>query len=171
MIRTLAFSVLALSAMSPMASAACDISDTKCAVNGGKCNIKFRNRTGDSGGSDGGSNLDQRSSAQTVNVKARKRNGDKAGNKLSIEAAASGSMNFDKKAKKNFQDVRLYSKMNGDYVGAVIMSCEEIKAVLNGSGTCKIFHGTKHSSKTEKEFFIGYQCDGGNVGGPTGNHG
>ncbi|MEL6859371.1 MAG: hypothetical protein AAFO74_13370, partial [Pseudomonadota bacterium] len=62
--------VIATAMAAPGASAECDISETKCAVNGGKCNIKFRNKTGDSGGSDGSSNLDQRSSAQTIQVKA-----------------------------------------------------------------------------------------------------
>ena len=117
----------------PAASAACDISDTKCAVNGGKCNIKFRNKTGDSGGSDGSSGLNQTSSAQTVLVKAIDENGNRLGNKLQIIAGAT-------------------------------MSCEHIKAVLNGNGVCKVFHGVL--SGTATHFSIGYQCDGGNVGGP-----
>lgn len=153
----------------PAASAACNISQTKCALNGGKCNIKFKNRTGDASGLDGHTKLNQTSSAQEVNVKARKRNGDKAGNKLTINAGASGTMNFDKKAKKKFQDVRLYSKMNRDHVGSIILSCEEIITVLNGSGVCKIFHGHRHTTKSEKEFFLGYKCAGGDVFGPTGS--
>ena len=108
-------------------------------------------------------------SAQEVNVKARKRNGDKAGNKLIINAGASGTMNFDKKAKKNFQDVRLYSKMNRGHVGSIIMSCEEIVTVLDGSGVCKIFQGYRHNSKSSKEFFLGYRCDGRSVYGPPGD--
>ena len=78
-------------------------------------------------------------------------------------------MNFDKKAKKKFQDVRLYSKMNRDHVGSIILSCEEIITVLNGSGVCKIFHGHRHTTKSEKEFFLGYKCAGGDVFGPTGS--
>ena len=65
--------------------------------------------------------------------------------------------------------MRLYSKMNRDHVGSIIMSCEEIVAVLNGSGVCKIFHGHRHTTKSPREFFLGYKCDGGNVFGPTGD--
>lgn len=150
----------------PSASAACDISDTKCAVNGGKCNIKFRNRTGDSSGSDGSSSINQRSSAQTVVVKARKSNGSKAGNKLSIAAGASKTMNIEKKVNKDFQDIQISSQDNGNFVAKVTMSCEHVKAVLNGNGTCKIFHGQSKINKLEYDFSLGYQCDSGNVGGP-----
>ena len=62
---------LATALAAPVASATCDITQTKCWINGGKCNIQFKNRTGDSGGSDGTSNLDQTSSAQTITVKAK----------------------------------------------------------------------------------------------------
>lgn len=44
MIRPLFVSLIALGVIIPSASAACDISKTKCAVNGGKCNIHFKNR-------------------------------------------------------------------------------------------------------------------------------
>jgi hypothetical protein len=158
--------LIAAALAAPIASATCDISDTKCALNGGKCNIKFKNRTGDTGGSDGSSNIDQTSSAQTIVVKARKDNGNKAGNKLTIVAGASNTMNFDKKADKNFEDVLISSQAYGGAVKSVSMSCEDVKAVLNGNGTCKAFHGQKSKGATIK-FFLGYQCDGGNVGGPT----
>ena len=144
----------------------CDISDTKCAVNGGKCNIKFRNRTGDSSGSDGSSTINQRSSAQTVVVKAKKSNGNKAGNKLQIPAGTSKTMNIDKKANKDFQDIQISSQNNGFGVEKVTMPCKDVKAVLNGNGTCKVFHGQRQRSKGEYSFYLGYQCDGGNVGGP-----
>ena len=151
MIRFLTLSALALGALAPFAFATCDISQTKCAVNGGKCNIKFRNVTAAGSGSAHGTGLSQ------------------AGNKLTINAGASGTMNFDKKAKKKFQDVRLYSKMNRDHVGSITLSCEEIITVLDGSGVCKIFHGHRHTTKSEKEFFLGYKCAGGDVFGPTGS--
>ncbi len=150
----------------PASAQACDISDTKCAVNGGKCNIKFRNRTGDANGSDGSSSINQRSSAQTVVVKAKKSNGDKAGNKLQIPAGTSKTMNIDKKANKNFQDIQISSQSNGFGVEKVTMSCNDVKAVLNGNGTCKVFHGQRRESKGEYSFYLGYQCDSGNVGGP-----
>jgi len=150
----------------PTAIAACDISGTKCAVNGGKCNIKFRNRTGDSSGSDGSSGINQRSSAQTVVIKARKSNGNKAGNKLSIAAGASKTMNMDKKANKDFQDIQISSQDFGSFATKVTMSCQDVKAVLNGNATCKVFHGQVKVSRGEFDYYLGYQCDSGNVGGP-----
>lgn len=161
--------VMAGAFTAPMASAACDISDTKCAVNGGKCNIKFKNRTGDTNGSDGSSNISQTSSAQTVVVKARKGDGSKAGNKLTIVAGASNTMNIGKKANKNFSDVQIASDAYGGVVYPATMSCDDVKAVLNGNGTCKVFHGQKTKGATVN-YFLGYQCDGGNVGGPTDAH-
>lgn len=90
--------LVAASAISaPVASAACDISQTKCALNGGKCNIKFRNRTADNQGSGGPTDLNQRSYAMTIKVKALKANGDTAGNVLTIDAGASKTMNIEKK--------------------------------------------------------------------------
>lgn len=160
--------VIATAMAAPGASAECDISETKCAVNGGKCNIKFRNKTGDSGGSDGSSNLDQRSSAQTIQVKAVDNDANRVGNKLQIVAGASKTMNIEKKAgKKNgFDAIRLTSQ---DYSGAVesaTMTCKDVQAVLDGNGTCKVFHGVISGSATH--FSLGFQCDGGNVGGPPG---
>ena len=144
----------------------CDITATKCWVNGGKCNIQFKNKTGDSGGSDGGTALDQRSSAQTIQVKAKKENNNNAGNTLSIDAGASSTMNIEKKYKKNFYDIKIKSKSFDGTVGDVTMSCSDIKAVLNGNGTCKVFHGVAGSGG-EVGFYMGYQCDGGNVAAPA----
>ena len=169
--RTVLFASLAMGVMGAMAAPAnaqaCDISDTKCAVNGGKCNIKFRNRTGDSGGSDGSSTINQRSSAQIVVVKARKGDGSKAGNKLKIQAGTSKTMNIDKKANKNFWEIQILSKDNGSIVHDVKMPCENVKAVLNGNGNCKVFHGQRQASRGEFNYYLGYQCDGGKVGGPN----
>jgi len=153
-------------AAAPFAAAQCDISQTKCALNGGKCNIKFKNRTGDSGGSDGGTSLQQNSASQAIQVKARKSNGDKAGNKLVIQLEASKTMNIDKKAKKDFQDIRLSSDNAPAMYKSSTMSCQDIVAVLNGNGTCKVFHGTLKEGE-EVKGLLGYQCDGGNVAGPV----
>jgi pectate lyase len=156
--------ILVSTMLSPIASATCDITQTKCWVNGGNCNIKFKNRTGDTGGSDGSSNLNQSSSAQTVTVKARKANKDKAGNKLTIIAGTSDTMNIEKKAKKKFVDIQLSPSVSG--INSTVMSCEDVQAVLDGNGTCKVFHGYVSNSSTKVERYLGYQCDGGNVGGP-----
>jgi hypothetical protein len=152
-------------AAAPVASATCDISQTKCAVNGGKCNIKFRNQTGISSGSGGGTDLKQTSSAQTVKVKAVKDNGNNAGNSLTINAGASNTMNMDNKAKKNFAKIRITSPAMAR-VDGVTMSCTDVRAVLNGNGTCKIFHGEPPYGSESLEYQLGYNCDGGKVAGP-----
>ena len=163
MLRPLFISVLALGVMTPAALAACDISETKCAKNGGKCNIKFRNVTGASSGSGGGSSLTQMAQGQTVKVKAVKDNGNKAGNALTIGDGASNTMNIDKKAKKDFAKIRI-SSPNMGAVESVNMSCNHVKAVLNGNGTCKVFIGYENDIKLEQfEYNLGYHCDGGNV--------
>ena len=153
-------------AAAPVASAACDISDTKCALNGGKCNIKFRNQTGIGNGSDSGTKLNQTSSAQTVKVKALKDNGNNAGNSLTINAGASNTMNMDNKAKKGFVKIRISSPAM-TRVESVTMSCEDVKAVLNGNGTCKVFHGEPPYGSETLNYQLGYSCDGGSTGGPT----
>ena len=151
----------------PAASADCDIRETKCYQNDGKCNIKFRNRTGDTGGSEGDSYLDQRSSAQIIRVKAAKDNGNAAGNILNIEAGTSKTMNIDKKYNKDFAKIRISSPTLGS-VDGVTMSCEHVVQVLNGNGTCKVFYGLKERSDDRKyKYQLGYQCDSGNVGGPN----
>ena len=155
---------LAAISVSPSAFAACDITQTKCWLNDGNCNIEFKNKTGDTGGSDGSSNLSQTSSAQTITVKARKSDKDKAGNKLTITAGASNTMNIEKKAKKDFADIQLMPSVKG--VNSTVMSCDHVQAVLDGNGTCKVFHGYSTNSATSSDRYLGYQCDGGNVGGP-----
>ncbi|MEO0608043.1 MAG: hypothetical protein AAFY82_07410 [Pseudomonadota bacterium] len=158
--------VFAAALAAPVASADCDISETKCAVNDGKCNIKFRNKTGDSGGSDGSSAISQSSSAQTIVVKAIDENYNRIGNKLQITAGASKTMNIEKKVgkEKGFDAIDIVSQDFGGGVAPVTMSCEHVQAVLNGNGTCKIFHGALAGNVPN--FALGYQCDGGNVGGP-----
>ena len=157
------FAATAFSA--PVANAACDISQTKCALNGGKCNIKFRNQTGIGGGSDGGTKLDQESSAQIIRVKAAKESGKPAGNVLTIEAGTSKSLNLDKKAKKNFDRIRISSPTLSSVEG-VTMTCAQVQQVLDGSGTCKIFHGTPAYGGEYFEYQLGFSCDGSNVTGP-----
>ena len=88
MIKTFMLSAVVLGALAPAAFASCDISQTKCALNGGKCNIKFRNVTADHAGLGEGTDLTQRTSAQRVKIKALKDNGEKAGNALTIESYA-----------------------------------------------------------------------------------
>lgn len=167
MLKPLFISLLALGAGAPAAFAQCDISQTKCALNGGKCNIQFRNQTAAAGGSDGGTSLDQSSSAQSILIKAEDMYGKRIGNRLKIPAGAKKTMNLDKKVKKNeeFDSITIRSQDNHGIVISTNMFCDEIKAVLNGNGTCKVFHGAR-IGLNKVEFALGYQCDGGNVSGP-----
>lgn len=166
--RTICIAGLAIASLTigPVAAASCDITETNCWINGGNCNIKFKNRTGDSGGSDGESNLNQTSSAQTVTVKAKDSSNDKTGNKLDIVAGASKTMNIEKKAKKDFDYIQFESADFGS-VNASKMKCADVIAVLNGNGTCKVFHGAVTNDAGAVAWYIGYQCDSGNVGGPN----
>lgn len=156
-----------MSALAPAAFASCDISQTKCAVNGGKCNIKFRNVTGADGGSDAGTNLTQKPSAQTIKVKALKENGDKAGNALTINSPGNKTMNIDKKAHRNFAKIRITSPALATIEG-ITMSCNDVKRVLNGNGTCKVFNGNASSGVSVPDYKLGFSCDGGAVTGPNG---
>lgn len=167
MIRTIALSALAMSVLSPVAFASCDISLTKCAVNGGKCNIKFRNVTGAESGSDKGTRLTQKTSAQTIRIKALKDNGEKTGNALTINAGANKTMNIDKKARRNFDRIRITSPALATIEG-ITMSCSDVQQVLNGNGTCKIFNGNDGPEFGIPDYKLGFSCDGGNVTGPKG---
>lgn len=143
------------------ASAKCDITSVPCWSNG-KCNIDFRNKTGDAAGADKGTALNQSSAAQTIKVKAKKDNGNTAGNTLTITAGAKNTMNVENKYDKNFDYIRV-SSTNGITDG-VTLSCATVIKVLQGSGSCKIFHGENPDST--QFFHLGYSCDGGSVVGP-----
>ncbi len=152
----------------PTASADCDIRETKCYKNKGKCNIKFRNRTGVEDKTDRNSRLNQRASAQIIRVKAVKDNGKPAGNIINIEAGTSKTMNIDKKWNKEFAQIRISSPTMAA-VDGVTMSCDHVLQVLNGNGTCKVFYGIKQRSNDSRKYRyqLGYQCDGGSLGGPN----
>ena len=147
------------------ATAQCDISQTECALNGKKCNIHFKNRTGDTGGSDGSSHLDQRSAAQAVEVKAIDEKGNKVGNKLVIQVSSKKTMNITKRDENGFDRIRITSQNAPKMYDGVTMSCAHIIETLNGTGTCKIFQGT-WAVGGDNHGRLGYQCDGGDVGGP-----
>jgi len=167
MIRTIALSALAIGLLTPAAFASCDISQTKCALKGGKCNIKFRNVTAAGSGSDKGTSLNQKSSAQTIRVKALKDDGEKAGNALTINSGANKTMNVDKKALRNFAKIRITSPAVATIEG-VTMSCSDVQDVLDGNGTCKIFNGNAGPEFGIPDYKLGFSCDGGKVTGPKG---
>lgn len=166
MLRTLTLSALALSMLAPAAFAVCDISQTKCALKGGKCNIHFKNKTGEATGSAGGTVLAQESGAQIIRVKAVKESGHNAGNALTINAGAQNTLNMDKKANKKFAKIRITSGGRWDVQG-VSIGCENVKEILNGSGICKVFHGYGPNEYGVRTQQLGYRCDGGDVVAPT----
>jgi hypothetical protein len=151
---------------SPTANADCDITTTKCHKNNGKCNIKFRNITDQATGSGKGTYLTQKSLAQQIRVKAVRDDGKAAGNILNIEAGTSKTMNIDKKYNKDFAQIRLsaptFKTGNG-----ITMTCNEVKAVLNGNGTCKVFNGATNLQAQSFRSQLGFSCDAGKVLGPT----
>lgn len=166
MLIRIAFSAVAMSMLAQASFAECDISQTKCALKGGKCNIHFTNRTADPGGLDGKSNLNQTTAIQAVKVKAIDSHGNKIGNKLVIQAFDTKTMNITKKAHKHFDAIRLRSDNAPGLFGGTKMGCNDIITVLNGNGKCKLFHGN-HKAYGKVTAHIGYKCDGGNVGGPN----
>lgn len=141
-------------------AAACDITQLPCWDNG-KCNIQFKNHTGDASGDSGKTSIDQTSSATTIEVKALK-NGDKVGNKLTISAGAKNTMNIENKYEKGFDSIKVNAKNNA--ADSFTMSCGVVKAVLDGNGTCKVFHG--ETGESSNLYVLGYKCDGGDVYGP-----
>ena len=149
----------------PSASADCDITSTKCYKNDGKCNIKFRNVTDQRGGSAGGTKLTQKASAQIIRIKAVKDNGKAAGNIINVESGTTKTMNIDKKYNKDFAKVRISSPTLAT-VDGVTMSCDDVKLVLDGNGTCKIFNGATSKMSNNLSAQLGYSCDGGEVNGP-----
>jgi len=140
---------------------ACDITGLDC-WDDGKCNIHFKNHTGDASGDASGTPINQSSAAQTIKVKAQKSNGDKVGNQLTITSSAKNTMNMENKYDEGFDHIKV-SSTNGVTEG-FSLSCSNVKAILDGNGTCKVFHGS--TSKSSNTFVLGYSCDGGNVDGP-----
>ena len=139
----------------------CDITNEKCWSNG-KCNIKFKNKTGESSGYAKGTGVDQESLAQTITIKAAKENGDAAGNKLSITAGASKTMNIEKKYKKNFHHIRVKSSTTDE---SISIKCGDIKDILRGNGNCNISRGLRTDADGTSFYTLAYSCDNTEVAG------
>jgi len=147
--------------LSTMPASACDITSLSCWADG-KCNIQFKNHTGEANGDGSGTSISQVSAAQTIKVKAEKSDGSKAGNKLTIAVNASNTMNMENKYKKKFSTIQVSS--TNSITDGFSMTCNTVKKILNGNGSCKIFHGT--TADSSNTFVLGYNCDGGKVRGP-----
>ncbi|MEO1306257.1 MAG: hypothetical protein AAFV37_14895 [Pseudomonadota bacterium] len=145
----------------PALSEVCDITTEQC-WNDGKCNIKFKNKTGESSGSAKNTGVDQSSKAQTITIKAARENGDAAGNKLTITAGASKTMNVENKYKKDFHHIRIKS---GGTDESVSLKCGEIKKVLRGNGNCNITRGYRGETNGDGYYTLAYSCDNTKVAG------
>ena len=163
MIQSKFFMLFAFSAfMSPIAFAdVCDITTEKCWT-GGKCNIKFKNKTGESSGYAKNTGVDQRSMAQTITIKAARDNGDAAGNKLTITAGASKTMNIENKYEKGFDHIRVKS---GGTDESVSIPCSDVKKIIRGNGTCFISRGRRAEPSGGGYYTLAYSCDDANVAG------
>ncbi len=133
--------VLLMTLMSSAVYAQCDITDLSCWGSGKKCNIKFRNETGEASGSGGGSYLNQKSQVATIKVSARKADGTRAGsNTLKILAGDAKTMNLDKK--KDFVRIKVQNTTNFSGATQVVnLDCQGVRQVLQGNGVCKVFWG------------------------------
>lgn len=141
----------------------CDISGLSCFTPGKKCNIKFRNHTGEGSGS-GGSQYNQVSAARTVVVSIRGTDGSRLGSKKEILAGDSKTVDVGMKQSEGIGEIRIRAKTDkawsGDESVKVAMGCKKIKDILNGEGNCKIFM-YKESGDTN----VAYSCNGGSIMG------
>ena len=151
-----AFLLMALMA-STASAAVCDLTQLDCWGPGKKCNIKFRNETGEGSGSGGGTGLKQISEASVIKVSARKADNTRAGsNTLKISAGDSKHMNLDKK--KDFLKIRVTRETKFAGSTRATLSCAEVKTTLNGNGICKAFVGNNNMGK-----FLVVTCNGNEV--------
>ena len=146
--------------VSMSAAAQCDITSLPC-WDGGKCNIKFKNHTGEGTGHST-DELSQTSSAMNIQIRAIDSAGNKVGNSFKISAGASKTMNLDKKYNKGFNAIQLIPVANS-VPDRATMSCSAVKNVLLGNGNCNVYFGYR---KGEAGSSLGYSCDNGNVEGP-----
>ena len=139
----------------------CDITAEKCWTDG-KCNIKFKNKTGESSGYAKNTGVDQRSIAQTITIKAARDNGDAAGNKLTIAAGASKTMNIENKYEKGLDHIRVKS---GGTDESVSIKCSDVQKIIRGNGTCFISRGRRAEPSGGGYYTLAYSCDNANVAG------
>ena len=151
-----AFLLMAL--MAPVAFAKCDITGLDCKGEGKKCNIKFKNLTGEGSGAGGGTGYKQVTLAANLKVTARAGDGSMQGNIFEITAGASKTVNLDN---KKFSQIKIHRETGrGMMTGneTTYLTCDHITSILNGNGSCKVFVGQTHGRKHTVA-----KCDGGNV--------
>ena len=122
----------------PALAAVCDITGLSCWDASGKCNIKFKNKTGEASGSGGGTVWDQVSDAQTVKVSAQKTGEGTVGNSIKMLAGQNNTMNIEKKYNKGFDMLRIKGTALGSSL-TTELGCEQVKQVLKIDKSCNIF--------------------------------
>jgi hypothetical protein len=137
----------------------CDLSDLPCAQQGQKCNIHFKNLTGVA------ENTCYKAKswplARTVKVKAKDVNHNTLGNTLTILAGAKNTMNLSKTAKAEISHITVDE--GTEYFRDTLLTCDEIKTVLKGSGKCKIYLHKTGGSALNPYGFVFFDCSGGDV--------
>ena len=146
---------LLLFAVAGNANASCDLSGLDCWGDDSKCNIHFANNTGKTTGS--GSH--QISMASTVEVKAVREDGSKAGNKLTILAGQTNTMNLDNKVAKDFDSIKM--RVTTANMGRVSLTCEKIQTLLEAGDKCKLYIRTPWSEDDMFDYNLAYSCSGG----------
>ena len=144
--------------------AACDLTDLPCWGSNSKCNIKFRNKTGEGSGAGGGTPWNQMSWAGKIRVVAKDSKDNRIGNTLTIDAGASKTINLDKKSGFAHIDVTMVM-VGGGTDSRILMSCKPIRAVLQRDDSCKVFY------TTSGDYRLAYNCGGGDVVGAGGGGG
>jgi len=144
--------------MASTALADCDLSNLACKEEGNKCNIRFKNETGRSSGAGGGTGYKQISLAATIKVTRRAKDGSRKGTIIDITAGASKAVNLDN---KKFVEIKIHRETGRAMKTGnetTKLACEDIKKVLKGNGSCRVFAG-----KTHGRVHTVVKCDGGNV--------
>ena len=135
--------------------------DLPCWESGSKCNIHFRNQTGENSGN-GNEHYNQITAVKTVRVAALDYKRLAIGNAKKILAPQSATLNLEKK--KGFGSIHI-KVLENDFAlkEEVYMPCSDVLATLRGNGTCSVFiHGT---TAFPEKLAVAYNCDGGNVRG------
>ncbi len=157
--------LLSSSAIAAIDIPLCDITNLPCLTPGKKCNIKFRNHTGEGSGS-GGSTYNQVSRARTIHIRVRGTDGRKLGNQISITAGGKKTMDVGLRESDGIGNITIRVGKIGelsDESMTIAWSCQELKYVLNGKGNCKVFVFKKHG-----KYNAAYSCNGSSIKGDAG---
>jgi len=159
--------LLCSSATAAFALPLCNITDLPCLTPGKKCNIKFRNQTGEASGS-GGNVYNQVSRARTIHIWVRDTNGRKLGSRMNITAGGKKTMDVGLRESDGIGDIVIKVdpvKDLSDEDFRLNLGCTEIRYVLSGKGNCKVFVYKKHG-----KYYSAYSCNGSGIKGDAGGY-